>query len=99
MFFFSKTFQKCQSKLVDCIVAAQIRSHIDLNYLSNTFQSAYKAGHFTETALLCIQDEIHFLLSKGMSTALVLLDRSATFDTIMYSSPVYQQGLALPILS
>ena len=60
------------SKLVARIVAAQI----------NSFQSAYKVGHSTETALLCIKSEIHLALSKGMPTALVLLDLSAAFDTI-----------------
>ena len=70
------------SKLVGRVVAAQIRSHIDSNDLGNTFQSAYKAGHSTETALLCIQNETHLLLSKGMPTALVRLDMSAIFDMI-----------------
>ena len=50
--------------------------------LGNTFQSAYKVGHSTKTALLCIKNEIHLSLSKGMPTALVLLDLSAAFDTI-----------------
>ena len=70
------------SKLVEQIVAAQIRSHMDSHDLGNTFQSAYKVGHSTETALLCIKNEIHLSLSKGMPTALVLLDLSAAFDTI-----------------
>ena len=70
------------SKLVERIVAAQIRSHMDSHDLGNTFQSAYKVGHSTETALLCIKNEIHLSLSKGMPTALVLLDLSAAFDTI-----------------
>ena len=39
-------------------------------------------GHSTETALLCIKNEINLALSKGMPTALVLLDLSAAFDTI-----------------
>ena len=64
------------------IVAAQLKSQIDSNDLENIIQSAYKAGHSTETALLCIQNEIHLSLSKGMPTALVLLDLSAAFDTI-----------------
>ena len=51
------------SKLMERVVAAQIRSHIDSNVLGNTFQSDYKAGHSTETALLCIQNEIHLSLS------------------------------------
>ena len=63
-------------------MAAQIRSHMDSHDLGNTFQSAYKVGHSSETALLCIKNEIHLSLSKGMPTALVLLDLSAAFDTI-----------------
>ena len=70
------------SKLVERIVAAQIRSHMDSHDLGNTFQSAYKVGHSTETALLYIKNEIHLSLSKGMPTALVLLDLSTAFDTI-----------------
>ena len=33
------------SKLVECIAAAQIRSHIDSNDLGKTFQPAYEAGN------------------------------------------------------
>ena len=61
-------------------MAAQIRSHMDSHDLGNTFKSAYKVGHSTETALLCIK--MRFTLSKGMPTALVLPDLSAAFDTI-----------------
>ena len=43
------------SKLVERIVASQVKQHIDENDLGNTFQSAYKTGHSTETALLCIK--------------------------------------------
>ena len=70
------------SKLVEWIVAAKIRSNMDSHDLGNTFQSAYKVGHSTKTALLCIKNEISLSLSKGMPTALVLLDWSAAFDTI-----------------
>ena len=63
-------------------MAAQIRSHMDSHDLGNAFQSAYKVGHTTETALLCIKNKIHLSLSKGMPAALVLFDLSAAFDTI-----------------
>ena len=76
------------SKLVECIVAAQIRSHMDSHDLGNTFQSAYKVGHSTETAL-CIKNEIHLSLSKGMPTALVLLDWSTAFDTIDHDTLLF----------
>ena len=39
------------SKLVERVVASQIRSHIDSNNLGNTFQSAYKAGHWNRPAV------------------------------------------------
>ena len=63
-------------------MAARVGSHIGSHGLGDTFQSAYKLGHSTEMALLCIKNEIHLSLSKGMPTALVLLDLSEAFDTI-----------------
>ena len=74
------------SKLVDQIVAAQIRSHMDSHDLSNTFQSVYKVGHSTETALFCIKNEVHLSLFKGMPTALVLLHLSVAFNTINHDT-------------
>ena len=44
------------------------------------------SGHSTETALLLIKNEVHLSLAKGEPTALVLLDLSATFDTIDHST-------------
>ena len=90
------------SKLVEHIVAVQIMPHIDSNDLGNTFQLAYKAGSSTETALLCIQSEVDLSLSKGMPMALVLLDLSATFDTIdhdtLLSCPLTRFGFTVTIL-
>ncbi len=46
------------------------------------FQSAYREGHSTETALLIVQNDILMELDKGKVVMLVLLDLSAAFDTI-----------------
>ena len=70
------------SKLVERVVAKQLTSHINNNKLENPHQSAYKPGHSTETALLSIKNEVHLSLARSEPTALVLLDLSATFDTI-----------------
>ena len=67
------------SKLVEQVVAKQ---HINNNKLDNPYQSAYKPGHSTETALLSIKNEVHLSLERGEPTALVLPDLSAVFDTI-----------------
>ena len=67
------------SKLVERVVAKQLLEHIYVHNLDNPYQSAYKAGHSTETA-------VHFSLSRGEPTSLVLLDLSAAFDTIDHST-------------
>ena len=54
--------------------------------LDNSYQSAYKSRHSTETALLSIKNDIHLSLSPVEATALVLLDLSATFDTTDHST-------------
>ena len=46
------------------------------------FQSAYKAHHSTETALLRVYNDVMFNIDRGNDTLLVLLDLSVTFDTI-----------------
>ena len=74
------------SKLVERVVAKQLLEHINVNNLDNPYQSTYKAGHSTETALLYIKNEVHLSLSRGETTALVLLDLSAAFDTIDHST-------------
>ena len=46
------------------------------------FQSAYRRFHSCETALLRVQNDIFVSLDAGRSSALLLLDFSAAFDTI-----------------
>ena len=70
------------SKLVERVVAKQLTLHINNNKLDNPHQSAFKAGHSTETVLLSIKNEVYLSLACGEPTALVLLDLSAAFDTI-----------------
>lgn len=45
-------------------------------------QSAYKAGHSTETALLRVHNDVLEHLHLNQNVALVLLDLSAAFDTV-----------------
>ena len=74
------------SKLVEHVVARQLLEHIHVNSLDNPYQSAYKAGHSTETALFSMKKGVYLSLSRGEPTASVLLDLSATFDTIDHST-------------
>ena len=53
------------------------------NDIVDNFQSAYKAGHSCETALLRVYNDIVTTIGRGNGAMLVLLDLSAAFDTIM----------------
>ena len=59
-----------------------MNTHIVDNGLENTYQSAYRAGHSTETALLKLKNDIQINMAENKATAVVLLDLSAAFDTI-----------------
>ena len=48
-------------------------------------QSAYKAGHSTETALVRMKNDILTSMDKNQCVLLVLLDLSAAFDTVNHS--------------
>ena len=71
---------------MECVVAKQLVDHTHRHGLDNSYKSAYKSGHSTETALLSIKSDIQLSLSRGEATALVLLDLSAAFDTIGHST-------------
>ena len=70
------------SKLVEKAVCVQLTDYITSNGLSETFQSAHKSFHSTETALLRVQNNILCALDRKESVILVLLDLSAAFDTV-----------------
>ena len=66
-------------------MAKQINEHIAQEGISNINQSAYRAFHSTEMAMLKIQNDIASLMDKGMAVGLVLLDLSTVFNTIDHS--------------
>ena len=70
------------SKVLERVVAVQLRKHLDANNLCDPFQSAYRAGHSTETALLSVHNDLLCTLDRGDLAVLVLLDLSAAFDTV-----------------
>ena len=58
--------------------------HMSDNNLHETYQSAYKKLHNTETALVRVQNDILRALDKRQSVILILLDLSSAFDTVDY---------------
>ena len=70
------------SKLLERAVAQRIDQHCFANGLYTKFQSAYRAHHSTETALMRVQNDILQAVDRKGGAILVLLDLSAAFDTI-----------------
>ena len=69
-------------KILEYPAVSRFKQHFEINGLSETFQSAYKSRHSTETALLKVKNDMCSELDKGKLIMLVLLDLSSAFDTI-----------------
>ena len=73
------------SKVLEKIVLNQLLNHLKINKLLPCYQSAYRAAHSTETALLRILNDLLVANDESKISVLVLLDLSAAFDTIDHS--------------
>ena len=70
------------SKILERVVFNQFINHLQKNNLIEPFQSAYKAGHSTETALLRVVNDLFSSVDNGNVSMLTMLDLSAAFDTL-----------------
>jgi Reverse transcriptase (RNA-dependent DNA polymerase) len=72
------------SKALELIMRDQIVSFCNERGLIDVFQSGFRPGHSTTTALLKITDDILVELERKFLTILVLLDFSKAFDTVSH---------------
>ena len=70
------------SKLVEKVVMKRMNDHLELHNLCEPLQSAYRAHHSTETAMVKVMNDILLSIDSKKCVLLVLLDLSAAFDTI-----------------
>ena len=70
------------SKVIEKAVSNRLLEYLSDNNLLENYQSAYKAHHSTETALVYVQNRFMSLLDLGYCILLALLDLSAAFDTV-----------------
>ena len=70
------------SKIVEKAVRNHLTSYLSYNNLMSSVQSAYRATHSIETALLKVHNDILCAVDRSCGVILVLLDLSAAFDTI-----------------
>ena len=73
------------SKILEKVVLKRLMSHVSHNHLSETLQSAYKANHSTEIALLKVLTDMLNFIDQKKVCLISLLDLSAAFDTIDHS--------------
>lgn len=73
------------SKILERVIAAQLLDHLNENSYLDKFQSAYRPGFSTETALLKVVNDSLISLNSGDLVLIVLLDLSAAFDTINHN--------------
>lgn len=69
------------SKLLERIVAAILSEHLSTNNLPY-LQSAFRAFHSTETAMLKVSSDVITALDRGDLALLSLFDLTAAFDTV-----------------
>ncbi len=68
------------SKLLERVVLDQLIKHLESESLYIPTQSAFRRSHSTETALLCVFNDIHRAIDRGEISLLVLLNQTAAFD-------------------
>ena len=81
----------CIAIILEKIVLAQVSSYLNSQNLCNAWQSAYRPGHSTETALLKVVNNLFLSLNKGNISVRALLDFSSAFDTI--DDPIFVHRL------
>ena len=70
------------SKTIERAASKQVTEFLSRNNLLDPNQSGFKSGHSTETALLSVTEALKTARAAAQSSALVLLDLSAAFDTV-----------------
>ena len=69
-------------KLIEKIACARLTEHMDSHNLADLYQSAYRARHSTESALIKVKNDIMMSIDNKKVVLLVLLNLSAAFGTI-----------------
>ena len=68
------------SKVIEKVVAKQLVGYLHSNNLLPKFQSEFRRGYSTETAILRMLSDIYAAVDRGRVALLALLDVSAAFD-------------------
>ncbi|MDW0176924.1 MAG: reverse transcriptase family protein [Nitrososphaeraceae archaeon] len=70
------------SKVFERIIHSQLVNFLDTHKLLDPFQSGFRTGHSTSTALVKVTDDIRLAMNNTQITILVLLDFSNAFNSV-----------------
>lgn len=70
------------SKVLEAVVHKQLSSYVFTNSLLSPFQSGFRSGHSTTTALLKVVEDIRQGMELSQFTILVLIDFSNAFNAV-----------------
>jgi hypothetical protein len=70
------------SKLIERIVKLRLSDFLESNKLLDSYQSAYRANHSCETALMYVMNELFLSMDNSKIAVLALYDLTAAFDTV-----------------
>ena len=76
------------SKTVEKVVAAQLNTYLQDNNLLEPSQPSFRQEYSTKTALVRVQHDIISPVGQHIAVLLVLLDLSASFDTVNHQLPI-----------
>ena len=85
------------SKLLERLVAKQLVAYLKDNDLLPDRQSAHRAHHSTETAVLRVLSDILLALDSGNLAVLTLLDLSAAFDSVDHATLLQRLSISYGI--
>jgi len=70
------------SKLLERLVACQFVTYLDANCLLPSTQSGFRRRYSVETVIIRVLSDLLDAVDRGDTAMLVLLDLTATFDTV-----------------
>ena len=82
-------------KILERIVHRQVMSHLAQFKLLPDFQSVYRRGRSTETAVLKVYSDVIDAISNGKFALLSLLDLTAAFDMVDHNILLHRLELTL----
>jgi len=87
------------SKIVERVYLAWLSAHVKQSPNFNRFQSAYRCGHNSETALLRMLHDVYLAANRGSRTMLLQLDLSLAFYKLDISTMLPRLNIILVSLT